>query len=270
MNDPDTSRARAQPLAATPPAHMPLVLIIEDEESIRRFLRATLEANHYRVKESGTARDGTLLAVTTYPDLVLLDLGLPDGDGLNVTRAIRKESRIPIVVLSARGQESDKVAALDAGADDYLTKPFGVGELLARLRVALRHANAARDRGPAGFADTPPYECTADGRTLRVDLAARVIHVTDRASGSTSPGRREVRLTPMEFKLLAFLVKHAGKVLTHQMILKEVWGPQHVSDVQYLRVYAGELRKKLEADPAQPRFIITEPGVGYRLAESVS
>lgn len=267
MNDSTPSPARAQPLQATPPAHMPLVLIIEDEEPIRRFLRATLEANHYRVKESGTAREGTLLAMTTYPDVILLDLGLPDGDGLNVTRAIRKESRTPIVVLSARGQENDKVAALDAGADDYLTKPFGVGELLARLRVALRHANSATGRGSTGSAEVPPYECTADGRTLSVDLAARLVFVTDQTVGPESPGRREVRLTPMEFKLLAFLVKHAGKVLTHQMILKEVWGPQHASDVQYLRVYAGELRKKLEVDPAQPRFIVTEPGVGYRLRE---
>lgn len=267
MSDATPSPARAQPLQTTPPAHMPLVLIIEDEEPIRRFLRATLDANHYRVKEAGTAREGALLAVTTYPDVILLDLGLPDGDGLNVTRAIRKESRTPIVVLSARGQESDKIAALDAGADDYLTKPFGVGELLARLRVALRHANASASQGSSGSAETAPYECTADARTLRVDLAARIVVVTEEPNGPEAPPRREIRLTPMEFKFLAFLVKHAGKVLTHQMILKEVWGPQHAGDVQYLRVYAGELRKKLELDPAQPRFIITEPGVGYRLAE---
>ncbi|MBL0871008.1 MAG: response regulator [Phycisphaerales bacterium] len=246
---------------------MPLVLIIEDEEPIRRFLRATLEANHYRVKEAATAREGTLLSVTTYPDVILLDLGLPDGDGLNVTRSIRKESRTPIVVLSARGQESDKISALDAGADDYLTKPFGVGELLARLRVALRHANAATGRDSSGSAEVPLYECTADARTLRVDLSARLVFVTDQTSASQNAARRQVRLTPMEFKLLAYLVKHAGKVLTHQMILKEVWGPQHIADVQYLRVYAGELRKKLEIDPAQPRFLVTEPGVGYRLTE---
>lgn len=246
---------------------MPLVLIIEDEEPIRRFLRATLEANHYRVKEAGTAREGTLLAVTTYPDVILLDLGLPDGDGLNVTRTIRKESRTPIIVLSARGQESDKVAALDAGADDYLTKPFGVGELLARLRVALRHSSLATGRASAGGMEQPPYEFTADGRTLRIDLAARSVVVTQQSSDAQTPQCHEVRLTPMEFKLLAFMVKHAGKVLTHQMILKEVWGPQHASDVQYLRVYTGELRKKLEQDAAQPRFIITEPGVGYRLKE---
>lgn len=257
---------RAQPIPPAQPAHLPLVLLIEDEEPIRRFLRATLEANHFRVKEAGTAREGMLLAVTTYPDVILLDLGLPDADGLHVTRTIRKESQTPIVVLSARGQENDKVAALDAGADDYLTKPFGVGELLARLRVALRHANSAGRLGGAGSADAPVYECTLDGRTLRVDLAARLVQLDDHAGESQATERREVRLTPMEFKFLALLVKHAGKVLTHQMILKEVWGPQHVGDVQYLRVYAGELRKKLERDPAQPRFIITEPSVGYRLS----
>ncbi len=255
---------RATPIVEVPPpGHSPLILIIEDEEPIRRFLRATLEANNFRVKESPTARDGVLQAVTIRPDLILLDLGLPDGDGLNVTRTVRTESGVPIVVLSARGQESDKVGALDAGADDYLTKPFGVGELLARIRVALRHSALSGTGGASGDGAPPkPYEATIDGRTLRVDTVARVVHVTDET------GRHEVRLTPMEFKLLAFLVKHAGKVLTHQMILKEVWGPQHVSDVQYLRVYAGELRKKLEADPAQPRLIITEPGVGYRMVEA--
>ncbi|MBL0926968.1 MAG: response regulator [Phycisphaerales bacterium] len=270
MNDPahQPRPARAQSLQAAQPAHMPLVLVIEDEEPIRRFLRATLEANHYRVKEAGTAREGTLLAVTTYPDVILLDLGLPDNDGLNVTRSIRKESRTPIVVLSARGQESDKVAALDAGADDYLTKPFGVGELLARLRVALRHSSTAPGPDAGRGTELAPYQTTLGGRTLRIDLSARLVHVTDAAPGQAGAERREARLTPMEFKLLAFLVRHAGKVLTHQMILKEVWGPQHASDVQYLRVYAGELRKKLEVDPAQPRFIVTEPGVGYRLAEA--
>lgn len=251
------SDSRAIPIPQ-PMGHSPLILMIEDEEFIRRFLRVTLEANQFRVKESGTARDGVLQAVTQRPDLILLDLGLPDGDGLNVTKTIRKESAVPIVVLSARGQESDKVAALDAGADDYLTKPFGVAELLARIRVALRHSALA---GSQSSGETKPYEAMIDGRTLRVDTVARVVTVSDEA------GRREVRLTPIEFKLLAFLVKHAGKVLTHQMILKEVWGPQHQNDVQYLRVYAGELRKKLEADSAQPRFVLTEPGVGYRLLD---
>lgn len=254
------SDGRASPTSASQPSgHAPLILVIEDEEPIRRFLLATLEANHFRVKQSSTARDGVLQAVTIRPDLILLDLGLPDGDGLHVTKTIRTESAVPIVVLSARGQESDKVAALDAGADDYLTKPFGVGELLARIRVALRHSALAGSGSPAG--ESKPYEATIDGRTLRFDLIARLVHITD------ASGRREVRLTPVEFKLLAFLVRHAGKVLTHQLILKEVWGAQHTSDVQYLRVYAGELRKKLEVDSAQPRFLLTEPGVGYRLVE---
>lgn len=255
------SHGRAPPTSASqPPGHAPLILVIEDEEPIGRFLLATLEANHFRVKQSGTARDGVLQAVTIRPDLILLDLGLPDGDGLQVTKTIRTESAVPIVVLSARGQESDKVAALDAGADDYLTKPFGVGELLARIRVALRHSALAGSGSPAG--ESKPYEATIDGRTLRFDLIARLVHITDASA------RREVRLTPVEFKLLALLVKHAGKVLTHQLILKEVWGAQHTSDVQYLRVYAGELRKKLEVDSAQPRFLLTEPGVGYRLVET--
>lgn len=264
------SEARATSIASIPPSgHAPLVLVIEDEEPIRRFLLATLEANHFRVKESGTARDGVLQAVTARPDLILLDLGLPDGDGLQVTKTIRTESAVPIVVLSARGQESDKVAALDAGADDYLTKPFGVGELLARIRVALRHSALAGARNAGG--EPKPYEATIDGRTLRVDPIARLVHLTDvPGPDKEAAGRREVRLTPMEFKLLAFLVKHAGKVLTHQMILREVWGPQHQGDVQYLRVYAGELRKKIEADSAQPRFILTEPGVGYRLLDGNS
>jgi two-component system KDP operon response regulator KdpE len=233
--------------------HSPLILIIEDEPPIRRFLRATLETHGYRVKEAETARDGVLQARTQRPDLILLDLGLPDGDGLQVTTQIRSESAVPIVVLSARGQEADKVAVLDAGADDYLTKPFGVDELNARLRVALRHS--ARPAAAAGWV----YEATSDGHTLRIDTDARTVRVTD------SAGPRDVRLTPTEFKLLAFLVKHAGRVLTHQQILREVWGPTHIRDVQYLRVYAGQLRQKLEPDPAQPRFLITESGVGYRL-----
>ncbi len=234
-------------------SHSPLVLIIEDESPIRRFLRATLESRGYRVREAETAGDGLLQARTQRPDLILLDLGLPDGDGLHITRQVRAESTVPIVVLSARGQESDKVAALDAGADDYLTKPFGVDELTARLRVAFRHANRPATSSGA------TYESACDGHSLRVDTDARTVMVKDH--GRT----REVRLTPTEFKLLAFLVRHAGKVLTHQQILKEVWGPTHVSDVQYLRVYAGQLRHKLEPEPAQPRFVLTEPGVGYRL-----
>lgn len=242
--------------AAQNPAHSPLILIVEDEQPIRRFLRVTLESQGCRTKEAETAREGVQLARSYRPDLILLDLGLPDADGLDVTKEVRAESRVPIVVLSARGREADKVAALDAGADDYLTKPFGVGELMARIRVALRHASR-----PAGER-TAVYEASAGGRVLRVDTEARTVTVGEEA-GET----RDVRLTPTEFKLLAFLVRHAGKVLTHQQILAEVWGPTHARDVQYLRVYAGQLRQKLEAEAAQPRFLLTEPGVGYRLVE---
>jgi two-component system KDP operon response regulator KdpE len=227
-------------------------LIIEDEDPIRRFLRTTLETQGYRTKEASTARDGLAQARTQRPDLILLDLGLPDGDGLEVTRSVRADSGLPIIVLSARGQESDKVAALDAGADDYLTKPFGADELSARIRVALRHAT----RPPSA---SSKYEATVGGQTLSVDTEARTVSVED------AEGKRQVRLTPTEFKLLAFLVKHAGRVLTHQQILREVWGPTHAQHVQYLRVYAGQLRQKIEADPAQPSFLVTEPGVGYRL-----
>ncbi len=235
------------------PSNGPLVLVIEDEAPIRRFLRATLESQGYRVKDADSASAGLLQARTQRPDLILLDLGLPDGDGIAVARTLRSESRVPIVVLSARGQEHDKVAALDAGADDYLTKPFGVNELSARIRVALRHAA----RSPASA--EPVYEATADGRTLHVNTEARIVRVVD------SSGARDIRLTPTEFKLLAFLVRHAGKVLTHQQILTEVWGPTHARDVQYLRVYAGQLREKLEAISAQPQFVLTDPGIGYRL-----
>ena len=236
------------------PANSPLILIVEDEPPIRGFLRATLQSQGYRTREAGTANEGLLEARTHRPDLILLDLGLPDGDGLEVTKAVRIDSKVPIVVLSARGQEQDKVAALDAGADDYLTKPFGVNELTARIRVALRHA--AR----SGASAESRYEATADGRTLRIDLDARTVAV------AIGEARRDIRLTPVEFKLLGFMVKHAGKVLTHQQILREVWGPTHARDLQYLRVYAGRLRDKLEADSAQPRFVVTEPGVGYRLS----
>ncbi|MEK6703259.1 MAG: response regulator [Planctomycetota bacterium] len=255
----------ASPLEPTPPTPSgpgPLILIIEDEAPIRKFLRATLTAHGYRLVEAATARDGLVQAGMQPPDLIVLDLGLPDGDGLDVTRQLRTWTSVPIIVLSARGQESDKVAALDAGADDYLTKPFGVGELTARIRVALRHA--ARPGAPGTAGSSSVYETSADGRTIRVDLAARLVRVQDDAS-TVAPA--ELRLTPTEFKLLAFLIKHAGKVLTHQQILREVWGPTHQSDVQYLRVYAGQLRQKLERDAAQPRFLITEPGVGYRLIE---
>jgi two-component system KDP operon response regulator KdpE len=224
----------------------PLVLVIEDEPQIRRFLRATLGAHSYRLVEAATAQEGLMHAATRQPDIVILDLGLPDLDGLELTQQLREWSTVPIIVLSARGQESDKVAALDAGADDYLTKPFGVGELLARLRVALRHtARTTQEPGEAVF--------TVGG--LRVDLARRQVFVTD----------QEVHLTPIEYKLLTTLVRHAGKVVTHHQLLREVWGPGASSETHYLRVYMGQLRHKLEANPARPRYLVTESGVGYRL-----
>lgn len=225
----------------------PLVLVVEDEPQMRRFLRAALGAEGHRVVEAWTVADGIRMATTERPDLVLLDLGLPDGDGLEVVRRLREWSQIPVVVLSARGREEDKVAALDAGADDYLAKPFGTRELLARLRVALRHA-----RTGAGAA-SPVLEVGG----LRMDF--------DRHAASVAG--REVKLTPIEWKLLALLARNAGKVMTHTQILREVWGPNASAQTHYVRVYMAELRKKLEPDPARPRLLITEPGVGYRLAE---
>jgi two-component system KDP operon response regulator KdpE len=224
----------------------PLVLVVEDEPQVMRFLRATLPAHGYRMLEATNGAQALVHAQTRLPDLVLLDLGLPDLDGLEVTRRIRGWSAVPIVVVSARGQERDKVQALDAGADDYLTKPFGTEELLARMRVALRHA--ARVAGGAG-------ETLLETGELRVDLAARLVY------------RRgeEVRLTRTEYRLLAALVKHAGKVLTHRQLLVEVWGPGSANETHYLRVYMAQLRHKLEDDPARPRHLLTETGVGYRL-----
>jgi two-component system KDP operon response regulator KdpE len=224
-----------------------LVLVIEDEAQIRKFLRASLTAHGYRLDEAETGKQGLLLAAQKPPEIVILDLGLPDMDGLEVTRELRTWSAVPIVVLSARGQEQDKVAALDAGADDYLTKPFSVVELAARLRVALRHVARTRD-GAA--------ESVFEVGDLRVDLGNRSVFVRG----------EPVHLTPTEYRLLTTFVAHAGKVLTHQMLLKEVWGPTDVNEVQYLRVYMAQLRHKLEADSTQPRFLLTEPGVGYRLA----
>ena len=228
-------------------ANVPRVLVIEDEPPIRRFLNASLTANGYDVIEANSAQDGIRETATQQPDLVVLDLGLPDQDGLEVIRRIREWSAIPIIVLSARGRESDKVAALDAGADDYLTKPFGVGEFLARLRVSLRHASR-RD-------DSPDSSEFLVGN-LRVDIARRQVFVDD----------REIRLTPIEYRLLTTLVKHAGKVVAHQQLLREVWGPHSTRQTQYLRVYMGHLRHKIEEDPARPRLLLTEGGVGYRIA----
>jgi two-component system KDP operon response regulator KdpE len=212
---------------------------------MRRFLRAALGGTEYDLVEASTAREGLAQAAGRNPDLILLDLGLPDADGIDVARQIREWSRTPIIVLSARGQERDKIAALDAGADDYLTKPFGVGELLARMRVALRHAQTPEGDGQPVF----------EGGGIRVDLARRQVF----------RGKEEVHLTPLEYKLLACLVRHAGMVLTHRQLLKEVWGINAITQTHYLRVYMTQLRHKLEADPTQPRLLLTEPGVGYRL-----
>jgi two-component system KDP operon response regulator KdpE len=224
----------------------PTVLVIEDEAQIRRFLRATLTANGYQLLEATTAQEGLVQAATRQPEIVILDLGLPDLDGLEVTRRLREWTTVPIIVLSARGQESDKVTALDAGADDYLTKPFSVGELLARLRVALRHA--------ARISQEPGEPMFALGE-LRVDLARRQVYIAE----------QQVHLTPIEYKLLTTLVRYAGRVVTHRQLLQEGWGPGHTEASHYLRVYMGQLRHKLEADPARPRYLVTEPGVGYRL-----
>jgi two-component system KDP operon response regulator KdpE len=224
----------------------PLVLVIEDEPQMLRFLRASLGAHGYRLVESTTGNDGIAQAATRAPDVILLDLGLPDLDGLEVTTRLREWTRTPIIVISARGQDEDKIRALDGGADDYLTKPFSVGELLARIRVALRHAATA---GP-GRPD--PSFVSGD---LRVDLAGRQVF----------SGDDEVHLTPTEYNLLAVLVRHAGRVVTHRQLLKEVWGPSYVDHTEYLRVFMGQLRHKLERDPARPRVLLNEPGVGYRL-----
>jgi len=225
----------------------PLILLIEDEPQMRRFLRTALGSNDYRLIEAETAKSGLALAASRNPDVILLDLGLPDRDGLDVARELRGWSAVPIIVLSARGREEDKVKALDLGADDYLTKPFGVDELLARIRVALRHAT------PANAAPQPVFEVGG----LRVDLPARRVW----RSG------QEVHLTPTEYKLLTTLVRHAGKVLTHRQLLKEVWGSSYANQSHYVRVYLAQLRQKIEEDPARPRLLLTEPGVGYRLRD---
>jgi len=224
----------------------PVVVLIEDEPQIRRFLRATLTAQGYRLFEATTGADGLVEVGSRQPDVVIVDLGLPDVDGIDVIRRLREWTAVPIIVLSARGQERDKVTALDAGADDYVSKPFGASELLARIRVALRHtAGASHEADDATFTV----------RELRMDLLHRQVFVGD----------REVRLTPIEYKLLATLVRHAGKVVTHQQLLREVWGPTHTDQAHYVRVYMAHLRHKLEAEPARPQYLLTEPGVGYRL-----
>jgi two-component system KDP operon response regulator KdpE len=223
----------------------PIALLVEDDPQIRRFVRAALEAEGLRVAESDSMKRGLIDAGTRKPDLIILDLGLPDGDGIEFIHALRKWSPMPIIVLSARIHETEKIKALDAGADDYLTKPFGVGELLARVRAALR-----RQRHP---------QTSAQGLfqfgEVKVDLHARLV----------SKSNQSVHLTPVEYRLLTVLIANAGRVVTNSQLLREVWGPAHLDNGHYLRVYMGHLRQKLEDDPAQPKFFLTETGVGYRL-----
>jgi two-component system KDP operon response regulator KdpE len=223
----------------------PRVLVIDDERAIRRFLQTALTAQGYTVEEAVNGQEGIAAVATLRPDVILLDLGLPDMDGVTVAQRIREWSPIPIIVLSVREKEGDKIAALDAGADDYLTKPFGVGELMARMRVAMRRTAPV------------PQDATFTVGDLSVDLAKRVVKV----------GENDVNLTPTEYDILRLLVNHAGKVITHTQLLRQVWGPGYEEEAHMLRVNISNLRKKIEPDAARPRYIITEPGVGYRLKE---
>jgi two-component system KDP operon response regulator KdpE len=227
----------------------PVAVLIEDEPHIRRFVRSALEGEGWQVFEADTARQGLTEAGTRKPDLLVLDLGLPDGDGLDLIRDVRGWSAVPIIVLSARSDEADKIAALDAGADDYLTKPFGVGELLARVR-----ANRRRPRAATADGSTEADPVFRFG-TVEVDRTARLV----RRDGA------EVHLTPIEYRLLSVLIANPGRVLTQRQLLREVWGPAHTQQSHYLRIYMGHLRQKLEADPAQPQHLLTETAVGYRL-----
>jgi two-component system KDP operon response regulator KdpE len=224
----------------------PVVLLVEDERHIRRFLRASLETEGWRVFEAETVRQGLIDAATRKPDLVIADLGLPDGDGVDLIRDLRTWSSVPVIVLSARSSEGDKVRALDAGADDYIEKPFGVSELLARVRAHRRRHQGGRGSDGAS---------TVTIGDVEIDLGARIV----RKAGA------EVHLTPIEYRLLGVLLANAGRVLTHRHLLREVWGPSHVEQNHYLRVFMGSLRHKLEDDPAQPKMLVTETGVGYRL-----
>lgn len=225
----------------------PLVLLIEDEAPIRRFLRASLTSQSYRLVEAETGAEGLALAGSHAPDIIILDLGLPDMDGLDVIVRLREWSAVPVIILTARGKEQDKIAGLDAGADDYLTKPFSVGELAARIRVALRHSTLHEGETPESIFKTGD---------LCVDLSSRRI----------TRGDREIQLTPIQYKLLAMLVRHAGKIVTQKQLHHEVWGPGATSDQQQnVRIYIHQLRHKIEDDPARPRYLLTEPWVGYRL-----
>jgi len=233
-------------LTTTPPA--PRLLLVDDDEQLRRFLTTTLAGHAFRLVEAATLAEAAAAAEAETPDLVLLDLGLPDGDGIDLVHRLRVWTTVPIIVLSARGREEDKVAALDAGANDYLTKPFGVRELFARIRVALRHG---RSGGPP---DVPVHEVGP----IRLDQSRREVFVAG----------AQVHLTPIEYKLLSQLVRQAGKLLTYQQLLTEIWGPNAVDRVHYLRVHMASLRRKVEVDPARPAWLITEPGVGYRLRDA--
>jgi two-component system, OmpR family, KDP operon response regulator KdpE len=221
------------------------VLVVDDEAAILRFLKPALEANGYEMTSAGTVAEALKRAAAESPDIVLLDLGLPDGDGKDVIRQARQWSDLPIIVLSARERETEKIEALDLGADDYVNKPFNVGELMARMRAALRHRTQRKSEIPV----------------LRVgDIEV------DAVRHRVTRGGAEVKLTPKEFELLSFLARHAGRVLTHKQVLTAVWGPAHTEDTQYLRVYVGQLRQKIEVSPDDPRILLTEPGIGYRIA----
>ncbi len=225
------------------------VLVIDDEPEIRRAVRTGLEGAAFEVAWAPTGREGLELVGRWHPDVVILDLSLPDMDGIAVCRELREWSAVPIIVLSVRSGDADKITALEQGADDYLTKPFSIGELLARIRVALRHA-AARG-APASAAAAAIFR----SGELVVDFAARTVAVAG----------REVHLTPTEYEVLKYLAMHAGKVVTHRTLLRAVWGPQYEDEAHYLRVFIGQLRRKIEPDPSRPRYVVTEPGIGYRL-----
>jgi two-component system KDP operon response regulator KdpE len=244
------AQAGQRPEGELGPGSKPLVLLVEDEPQMRKFVRIALESHDYRVVEAATAAEGLQQATAYAPDAVLLDLGLPDTDGSVVIRRLREWTAVPILVISARGNEDSKVKALDGGADDYLTKPFGAAELMARLRVALRHAAQSKE---------VPSTLVRAGEDVEVDLVKRIVRVRG----------EEVHLTPIEYKLLVALLKHAGMVMTHRQLLDQVWGPGHAHQMQYLRVYMTQLRHKLERNPARPRLLVTEPGIGYRLKAEV-
>ncbi len=227
-------------------SNLPVVLVIEDEVPIRRFLKLALTEHGFLFREAITGKEGLQKAAFEKPDLIILDLGLPDMEGLEVTKQVRGWTNIPIIILSARGNDNDKVEALDAGADDYLTKPFSISELLARMRVALRHASRLT---------TDATECVFEVGNIRVDMLKRQV---------TLDGN-EVHLTPIEYRLITAMVQHAGKVVTHNQLLRQIWGDGYGDESHYIRVFMAQLRRKLESDPAHPRYFITEPGVGYRL-----